>query len=42
MGWVSVDRAVGGNDLTLKATYQLKGDVFTLQARCGGALGLAG
>lgn len=33
VGSVTVDKAVGGNDLTLKATYQLRGDVFTLQAR---------
>lgn len=32
-GSVTVDKKLNGNDLTLKATYKLKGDEFTLQAR---------
>ena len=31
---MTIDKQVNGNDLTLKASYQYVGDVFTLQARC--------
>ena len=32
---VTIDRKMNGSDLSLKAAYQLRGDVFTLQASGG-------